>query len=407
MSSWPHVPAACSDEAVTIDVLVRLTAAVEGRLPTRPALNLGLVIDRSGSMAAGRKLEHAKQAAIFAVEQLLPTDRVSVTAYDSDVNIIVPSTTTAEKDSILAQVRAIQPGSATALHAGWKAGATQVIEHARPGMLNRVLLLSDGLANQGLSDPTAIADEARQVAEGGVSTTTLGVGDDYNEDLMESMARQGHGNYYFIEDPAQLADIFQTELHDLMALVGHRVSLGIEPSTGVQVVEILNDFDRLNTGRWKLPNLVAGSPIRALVRLRIEPRPGRSTIAAFRLAWDVPKGDRRTIRVEALELPSVSKANWERLDQERDVIEQAGLLMSARARREAALAMERGEHTLCQARLETAWGITSALPTSAGTVADLSAIQRLADDLAQNKIARFLKRTKQQVYGHRHGKDLS
>lgn len=403
----PDRSAVCSDDSVTLDVLVRLTADSPGQLPARPPLNLGLVIDRSGSMVGGRKLEHARDAAIFAVEQLLPTDRVSVTVYDSEVRVIVPNTPARKKDAIIAQIRGIRAGSTTALHAGWKAGATQTLEHARPGQLNRVLLLSDGLANEGLTDPNAIAAEARHVAEGGVSTSTLGVGDDYNEDLMESMARQGQGNYYFIEDAAQLADMFKTELHDLTALVGHRISLGVEPTPGVQVLEVLNDFDRLETGRWKLPNLVAGSAVRAIVRLRVGPRPGRSAIASFRLAWDAAKQDVRTTRALPLELPSVSKANWEQLDQDPEIVEQVGLLMSARARREAALAMERGDAEQCQVHLDQAWGFTGALPMSPGTQADLSAIQRLASDLDQGRVARFLKRSKQQDYGRKHGKDLS
>src|SRR5262249_50657397 len=152
---------------------------------------------------------------------------------------------------------------------GWKTGALQVLEHRREGGLNRVLLLSDGLANVGLTDPNAIASEVQGMATRGVSTSTLGVGDDYNEDLMEAMARGGQGNYYFIDDPVQLTDIFQTELHDLMALCGWKVSLGVEPAGDVRVAEVLNDFDKVPTGRWKIPNLIVGMPVTAVVRLTV------------------------------------------------------------------------------------------------------------------------------------------
>lgn len=403
----PSCSAICSDSDVTIDILVRATTSVDAQRPTRPPLNLGLVIDKSGSMSSGRKLEQAREAAIFAVEQLLPTDRVSVIAYDSEVEVLVPSTVASRKESIIARIRGIQAGSATALHDGWKTGATQVLEHARPGLLNRVLLLSDGLANNGLCDPNAIAADARRVAQGGVTTSTMGVGDDYNEDLMEAMATQGQGNYYFIENAVQLTDIFQTELHDLMALVGHRVSLGVEPSPGVHVLEVLNDFDRLKTGRWKLPNLVAGNIVRVVVRLKVDKRPTRSPIARFRVAWDSSRQDQRTARSLTLELPAVAMANWEQLDKDPEVVEQVGLLMSARARREAAEAMRNHDYDLCSAQLGTARRFTEALPSSPETVGDLSAIDRLEKDLALRQDARFIKRSKQHHYGRTHGKDLT
>src|SRR5262249_5766614 len=148
-------------------------------------------------------------------------------------------------------------GNSTALHAGWKEGGKQVQQHLIAGGLNRVLLLSDGLANVGVTDPDAIATDANRQAREGVSTTTMGLGDDYNEDLLEAMALAGDGNYYYIESPQQLPDIFQTELKGLMATFGKTVSLGVEQQDGVTVADLLNDLDRLPNGRYKLPNLVA------------------------------------------------------------------------------------------------------------------------------------------------------
>src|SRR5262245_65682369 len=93
------------------------------------------------------KIEFARQAACFAVEQLLPTDRVSVTVFDDEVETVVPSTPADDKPTILARIRAVEPDGTTALHAGWAEGAAQVARHLAAGGLNRVLLLTDGLAN--------------------------------------------------------------------------------------------------------------------------------------------------------------------------------------------------------------------------------------------------------------------
>ena len=226
----PGRPAVCSDASVVLDVLVRITPPQPEVHFPRPPLNLALVLDRSGSMAGGKKMPFAREAAAFAVKQLLPTDRVSVTIFDDVVETIVPGGPAADKPALVRRIEQIQPRGSTDLHGGWAEGGRQAEAGLVAGGVNRVLLLSDGLANVGVTDPNTIAAEARGLAARGVGTTTLGVGDDYNEDLMEAMARAGDGNYYYIESPVQLVDIFQTELQGLMATLGQKVSLGLEPA---------------------------------------------------------------------------------------------------------------------------------------------------------------------------------
>ncbi len=123
----PLRAAVSSDAATTLDVLVRIippTAEVELK---RPTLNIGLVIDRSGSMQ-GQKIEYARQAACYAIQQLLSTDRASVTIYDTEVETLIPSTLAVDKADITRKIQRIQTGSSTALHAGWSHGGNQVID---------------------------------------------------------------------------------------------------------------------------------------------------------------------------------------------------------------------------------------------------------------------------------------
>src|SRR6185312_12520580 len=169
---------------------------------------------------------------------------------------------------------------------------------------NRVILLSDGLANEGVTDPNTIAGEAKALAARGVSTTTMGLGDDYNEDLMQAMGEAGDGDYYYIESPLQLVDIFHTELMGLMANAGQKVSLGIEPQGGSTVAEVLNDLDRNALGRLMLPNLVVGMPISVVVRLQIPALSGETEVCRFRLAWDEPSGKTRRTCHAAMTLGS-------------------------------------------------------------------------------------------------------
>ena len=256
----PGRPAVRDDEATILDVLVRITPPLPEIHVLRPPVNLGIVLDRSGSMSEGRKMDHAREATVFAIRQLLPTDRVSITVFDDQVETISASAPVTDKPGLIAQIKKICPRGSTALHAGWASGAQQVLEHVAWQGLNRVLLLSDGLANHGLTDPEAICGEVRGMAGRQVSTSTIGVGDNYNEDLMGAMARAGMGNYYFVENSVQLADIFQTELQGLMATTGRRAELTVRPRPGVELVEVLTELERGPAGQIKLPDLVSDMP---------------------------------------------------------------------------------------------------------------------------------------------------
>ena len=289
----PLRPAVRSDGTTGLDVLVRVAAPTSGQAAARPSVNLGLVLDNSRSMN-GKKIDHARKAAVCAVDRLLATDRVSVTTFNSQVRTIVPNTFVTDKAPIVRQIEQVTTDTKTALHPGWVEGGRQVREHLIVNGINRVLILSDGIANQGKVDPAAIADEVRELAEKGVSTSTMGVGDKFNEDLLESMARAGGGNYHYIDSPDELPAFFQAELDDMMTTVGCRVSLGFEPVNGVTVSRVLNDFEANPSGQSMLPNVVAGRTIGVIVRLNVAARPEtRPTLLCHvRLEWDAPEVSR-------------------------------------------------------------------------------------------------------------------
>jgi Ca-activated chloride channel family protein len=238
-----------------------------------------------------------------------------------------------------------------------------------------------------------------------VSTTTLGVGEDYNEDLMEAMANTGDGNYYFIESPAQLADIFQTELKGLSAVVGQRVSLGVEPEKAT-VADVLNDLEKAPTGRLMLPNLSVGMPVTVLIRLSVPASSGVTPICTARLAWDPPGGKRQTLQAE-LTLPAVPKVEWDTLPEHPTVREREALLMAARAHREAVRALERGDLVGTRECLDMAFACTAAAPASAATAEELQAIQAQMQLLEAGQHARYAKVSKFRAYSRRRDKPTS
>jgi Ca-activated chloride channel family protein len=338
----PLRPAVRADGPTTLDVLLRVTpAAPDAAAAGRPPLNLALVLDRSGSMAGARKMDFAHQAAVFAVEQLLPSDRVSVVGFDDSVEVVAASTPATDKPRLIEAVRRLTPRGSTALHDGWAAAAAQVRRHLTTPGLNRVLLLTDGLANVGECNADNICTSVKRQSMEGVTTTTMGVGSDYNEDLLEAMARSGDGNYYFIDSPVQLTDFFQTELRGLVATVGRQVRLAVEPLHGARLADVLNDFERDEEGRLALPNLVVGVPVEVVLRLEVPARAHDGELCRLHLHWQAADGAARAEQAP-LALAPVSGGEWLALAPDVAVQERAALLQAARLKKQATDQLEQG-----------------------------------------------------------------
>ena len=402
----PLREAVSSDSPTTLDVLVRIIPPEPEIELQRPALNIGLVIDRSGSMR-GQKMEYARQAACYAIEQLLPTDRVSVTIYDDQVETLIASTPAVNKANIIHQIKRIHSRRSTALHAGWVQGGIQVSQHLNPEYLNRVILLSDGLANVGETNPDVIASDVHGLAKRGVSTTTMGIGDDYNEDLLEAMARSGDGNYYYIQSPQQLPNIFARELQGLMATIGTTVSLGIEPQGDITLAEVLNDLDVNVKGRYSLPNLVIGNPIEVVVRLKVPAMAQESGLCYFRLAWNAPEQQTRQKLRVALRLPAVSSAQLREFPFNPEVQQQVALMMAARAKNEAVQLADRGNYEAASQLLQQTRQQMLTTPELSLTGPEAEALADLDSELQARNISSYRKMSRSQShsrsYSHGHG----
>ena len=266
----------------TLDVLIRLQAPqAAGREHERPPLNLAIVIDRSGSMS-GQPLKEAVRCAGYMIDGLGPRDRASLIVYDDQVDVLIPSTHVTNKQRFHRALQGIRSGGSTALHSGWLAGAEQVSAHLSEKSISRVLLLSDGQANCGLRNTAQIAQQCGALAETGVSTSTYGLGRNFNEELMGEMARAGSGNSYYGQTADDLMDPFREEFDLLSALYARKVALSLTPARGVEL-EVLNGYARTGDS-WRLPDLAYGGEAWALARLRIPAAVGDSPVAAVLLS---------------------------------------------------------------------------------------------------------------------------
>jgi Ca-activated chloride channel family protein len=214
-------------------VKIDLSAIADRQKHRRTPLNLAVVLDKSGSMT-GAKLEKAKQAALQLVDRLTSKDVFSLVVYSDEARVLVPAQKVEDREALKEKIAGIEAGGSTALYAGVKTGARQIQEYFSGKRINRVILLSDGLANVGPSSTSDLRRLGHELAESGVSVTTIGVGDDYNEDLMAGLAEASDANYYYVQDTERLPEIFAKELGEMLTVAAREIRIEITCPDGVQ-----------------------------------------------------------------------------------------------------------------------------------------------------------------------------
>ncbi|MEA3187895.1 MAG: Ca-activated chloride channel [Chthoniobacter sp.] len=222
------------------EVVVKIDLAATGAKTRgkRGPVNIVAVLDRSGSMS-GAKLEKAKQGVVELIDQLGESDTFALVVYDSTVQVVVPAQHIEDREELKRRVERIHSGGSTALYGGVERGAAELEKFCSASSINRVILLSDGLANIGPSSTEDLRGLGRRLAARGLSVSTIGVGDDYNEDLMSAIAEASDANYYYVRDAEKLPQIFAKELGQLLAVTARDIRIEIACPDGVEPIDLI------------------------------------------------------------------------------------------------------------------------------------------------------------------------
>jgi Ca-activated chloride channel family protein len=265
--SHPYVATGRSDVFVTVDL-----QGVEVPGSTRAPVNLALVIDRSGSMS-GFKLQQAKQAARQLVSQLKDSDRLAIIHYGSDVRSLAGAfASEANKQRMLRFIDNIWDEGGTNISSGLSTGREQLLTAMNDFKVNRLILISDGQPTEGLREPQAITRLTGSIRALGISVSSIGVGTDFNEDLMSGIAEAGAGAYAFLQDASQLSSIFSKDLTQASTQVARNVTLQFELPQGVTFGEVLGYRASVNgsTVSVALPDFAASQLERLVLRVTVD-----------------------------------------------------------------------------------------------------------------------------------------
>lgn len=337
--------------------LVRLLLTLEGDPPVAGAripLNLSLVLDRSGSMA-GPKLLAARKAAAMLVRRLHPKDVVSVVAFDDTVDTVAEPAPGSEHAQLSAQIETIEAGGSTNLSGGWLKGREFVScgAGAQPTAINRIMLLTDGQANVGIRDPDVLVGLCATANEAGVTTTTIGFGADYDEDLLRRMAEAGGGATYYIERIDQAAAVFADELTDLLDVAAQNVIVNVKPEAGSNITMVHHSYPSTQTPdglRLQVGDLYTREPRAVLVEMLVPPQQIGETVLVATLTVQADVVGAGSVTRETITLPvTMSVIDGAQVNA---TIERESLLQeAARVREEALNDRARGDYQSASARL--------------------------------------------------------
>jgi len=288
----PYLPVLKTQQLVYVYVEIK---AAEGVIDVKAPLNISLVLDKSGSME-GDKIRNLRQAAQNVVDMLDEGDYVSIIAFSDQVYTIAPSTLAVDKAKLQKQIGRIRDGGGTAMSGGMRRGLTELEKNLSADRLNRMLLLTDG---QTFGDEDQCQELGTEMGTKSVVIQALGLGEDWNEDLLDQVAEASGGKADFIETPDEISAYFQQAVQRMQATVVQNAQLvlrlvnGVVPRQVWRVVPIIENLGYRPLSdedvQVDLGEVDKDQGVALLVELLVAPRPeGKFRIAQTEVNYDVP-----------------------------------------------------------------------------------------------------------------------
>jgi Ca-activated chloride channel family protein len=276
---------------------------------TRTPLDIALVIDRSGSMS-GQPLETAKECAVRIVKGLRPDDRISIVTFDDKIDVIQPLVAVGDAKDLETRLKQIRSGGSTDLFGGWEEGAKQLAPFVKKERVARVILLSDGQANQGIVNEIEIFKHVSQLAGTGITTSTIGLGHGFNESLLSGMAKHGEGVANFGQEPDDLNEAFEQQFAILSNTFLRQIELKIQGGSDVKarlVGEILED--KISSTR-KLGTLSWNTSLIAVVEIKVGQNAKADELFAVSFKAQTKEGEAVKFSPKIFSLPEVDLTTY-------------------------------------------------------------------------------------------------
>lgn len=284
----------------------------QGRTP----LNLALVLDTSGSMNTSDKMPYLKESLMVFLQSLQPDDWVGIVSYSDKARILRHAQPVGDGAWIVQTVDQLWPGGGTNLYEGLMTGFKEVDRNFDLRRNNRVILLTDGLANVGVTNPDRIAADALEFSQKGIYLSTIGLGMDMNDPLLSKLARQGNGAYHFIDSAQEMDKVFLEESEGLVERVADDIQISIRPMQGVELIAVtgLDGVPPSTGARIDLPPMGAGDSQVVMARLNTRSGPiGTRDLAEIGVSYTDSFAQRtREIR-QTIGAPIVTTGNYDAL----------------------------------------------------------------------------------------------
>lgn len=282
------------------------------RLP----MNLVVVVDHSGSMASDNRLEKVKAGLHTLIDNLRAEDRLALVEFDDVVTVDATLGTALDRAKLHAIVTSLQPRGATNIYDGLAQGFRLLGDAPSSDRQNRVIFLSDGLATAGDTSQANIMMMAKGSVARGIGLTTIGVGNDFDVNLMRGLAEQGAGNFYYLEDPTAATEVFTEELDYFMQPIALDVRVDATPSSAYQLGEVVGSrlwVAEANRGAMQIPAVFVASRTSqggdggrrgggSMLFLQLKPiNEGSARVADITLSYRAPGSSTRTTQTVSLD----------------------------------------------------------------------------------------------------------